>query len=141
MEAHAFADEVPRFRLAARPPRILLAEDDPDMRGLVAWALRKDGYEVIEASDGVGLLVECAMRAGDDALDMIISDVRMPDLTALEVLSALRCRDFPTPIVLITAYGDPRTRAEARALGAITVLDKPLDLTKLRATVRDNISA
>jgi CheY-like chemotaxis protein len=115
-------------------PRILLAEDDPDMRRLVAAMLRRDGYQVAQVSSGVSML-----RRMPESFDAIVSDIQMPDLTALEVLEALRCRDITTPVVLMTAYGSDDARNEAEALGAFAVLDKPLDWSALRTTVRQAV--
>jgi two-component system response regulator AtoC len=127
-----------------RKTRVLLVEDDPDMRRLVAWELRKAGYQVIEGATGVGLLagIECSTWSNPtDTFDVVVSDIQMPDLTALEVLECLRLRDHAAPIVLMTAYGNERTRNEARALGAVEILDKPLDWTRLRAAVERAVAA
>ena len=83
-----------------------------------------------EAGSGLGLLagLECTIW-GDrsEAFDVILADIQMPDLTALEALEASVSPGLDTPIVLMTAYGDADVRAEAQRLGAIAVLDKPLD--------------
>jgi FixJ family two-component response regulator len=59
----------------------------------------------------------------------------MPRLSGLDLLAALRCSRWTTPVVLVTAYGDDETRAEARELGAAAFLDKPLDPEALRRAV------
>jgi CheY-like chemotaxis protein len=125
---------IPGMRVAGMAPRILLAEDDPDMRRLVAATLRRDGYQVVAVSSGVAML-----RRMPEDFDAIVSDIQMPDLTALEVLEALRCREIATPVVLMTAYGSEDARIEASALGAFAVLDKPLDWDALRTTVRQAV--
>jgi two-component system response regulator AtoC len=119
--------------------RVLLAEDDPELRALLAAELRADAHEVMEAEDGVELmaLVEAQSFAGTPGPTVVVTDVRMPRLSGLDVLAAypLTCRSVP--FILITAFGDDRTRAEAHALGANRVLEKPLDLTHLRDAVRE----
>ena len=70
------------------------------------------------------------------AVDVIVSDVSMPHLSALEVLSEMQRVGFDTPVVLITAFGDDQLRHEASALGVDAVLDKPLDADELRSAVR-----
>ena len=133
----------PAALTSGRKPRVLLAEDDPDMRRLVGWVLRRDGYEVAQVPNGMGLLSRVASAnssARDVPFDVILADVIMPDLTAFDVLEALRCRDIATPIVLMTAYGAARARVDAAALGAHDVLDKPLDWDRLRAAVREAVS-
>ena len=121
-------------------PRVLVAEDDPDMRRLIATSLRMAGNKVVEATDGIDVLDRMETMIRDlcpDAFDVIVSDVNMPGLSGLDVLAALRCTHWTTPVVLITAFGDEETRAEARELGAAAFLDKPLDPEALRSAVRD----
>ncbi|WP_224369125.1 response regulator [Hyalangium versicolor] len=122
------------------PLRILLAEDQPQMRSLLRGALRRDGYEVIEAEDGPSLLralVSGLLAEQSRAPDLIITDVRMPGFTGLEVLARLRSEEWNTPVILITAFGDEALHAEAARLGANRVLDKPFELEDLRGAVRE----
>jgi CheY-like chemotaxis protein len=125
--------------LAPMRKRVLVAEDDIDLRRLVSWALRRDGHEVVEARDGVQLLIESPAWSGE-RVDLILADVRMPDMTALEAVAALRFRDRRTPVVLMTAFGDEQTRTEARALGVRMVLAKPIQVDRLCAVVRRVLS-
>ena len=120
------------------PPRILLAEDDTEMRRLVTEVLQRDGYEVREAADGGRLLVQVTAQyreAGAD-IDLIISDNRMPICTGLQILQGLRDVLCAVPMILMTAFIDDRTRATAEALGAI-VFDKPFDIDDLRTAVQN----
>lgn len=124
---------------APRPRRVLLAEDDYEMRRLLADALRRDGYEVTEAVDGLRLLgqlhspLHYGLRAD---VDLIISDIRMPGVDGLEVLSGLQTYDGAPPMILITAFGDRNVHAEANRLGAVALFDKPFDLDDFRLFVR-----
>jgi CheY-like chemotaxis protein len=147
------ADEVEVSGLVPEPPasdgpksestkerkrRVLLAEDDPDMRRLLAARLRAAGHHVVEASDGVGIvdvIESMVWSEPPDAFDVIVSDVHMPGLSGLDVLAALRCSGLPTPVILITAFGDDDVHAEALELGAVAVLDKPIDPQALDAAV------
>ncbi len=122
-----------------RPYRILVAEDDVEMRRLVADTLREDGYEVLELPDGGRLLVNVAarMKAGADsevAVDLIISDIRMPICTGLQILEALRQAQWHAPVILMTAFGDKATRKQAEDLNAV-LFDKPFEMEDLRSTV------
>jgi DNA-binding response OmpR family regulator len=120
------------------PPRILLAEDDDEMRRLLAEALRKDGYDVMAIADGKRLLVALAGTMADSThtgtWDLVLSDVRMPGHSGLQVLEEVRAARWQVPFILMTAFADDAAHAQARALGAI-LFDKPFDLGKLRATV------
>jgi DNA-binding response OmpR family regulator len=114
--------------------RVALAEDDPDMRGLVADALRGDGYVVIEVADGADLKRELS-ELPNGKVDLIVSDIRIPLVTGLEILRSLREAQSNIPVVLMTAFGDEATRREAVRLGAI-VFSKPFKLDQFRGVVR-----
>jgi DNA-binding response OmpR family regulator len=121
-----------------QPPRIVVAEDDSEMRRLVVEALRKDGYDVIAVSDGGRLLVtlahELVAPEGTELADLVVSDVRMPVCSGMQILEQLRAARWRVPVILMTAFGDAATREHARMLGAL-LFDKPLDLDDLRTAV------
>jgi two-component system cell cycle response regulator CpdR len=129
---------------ATRPFRILVAEDDAEMRRLVTDALRDDGYEVVELADGGRLLVDIAARLKaepkGDEIDLIVSDIRMPICTGLQILEALRQAHWRTPVILMTAFGDDATRRQAESLRAV-LFDKPFDLDDLRTAVANMLPA
>jgi CheY-like chemotaxis protein len=122
-----------------RTPRpILVADDDDDMRVLIATVLRRAGYRVVEARDGMEALDRVATSVSDtsrDLIGVIVSDMNMPGLGGLDVLAALRCARCDTPLILITAFGDRDSRAEAGELGVFAYLEKPLDVSALRRAV------
>ena len=120
-----------------KPIRVLLAEDDTEMRRLLVSTLLREHCEVIEARNGSQLWerLEQVVTHQQQALDLIISDVRMPGRSGLDVLRVLRRTDRQTPVILITAFGDPETHAEAYQLGALAVFNKPFDLDDLRTLV------
>jgi len=123
------------------PPRILLAEDDPEMRALVSGDLRRAGYSVVECADGAALLrrLDAASRTEGLGVDLVVTDVRMPELTGLEALELLRGADPFTPCIVVTAFGSVETRLLATRLGAIAVLDKPFEIQDLLRLVDDAI--
>jgi len=128
---------VPSLRGAPPPARILVAEDDGEMREMVASALRNDGYDVVEASDGGELLAQLASAASakvHDAFDLVVTDVRMPGSNGLHVLETLRRARWNVPMIVMTAFGDPQTRATVELYGGI-FFDKPFDLDDLRTAV------
>ena len=119
---------------------ILLAEDDKEMRSLLALMLRKQGYQVCECMDGVSLLdmLSSFFLPGEEheGFDLIISDIKMPGVTGMEILmGANELDDFP-PIILNTAFGDKETHMQAERLGAVALFDKPFDLDEMLKTVR-----
>jgi len=116
---------------------VLVAEDDADTRALVAFGLRRDGYEVEEVSDGGKLLDKIAssmLFRECDPPDVIVSDVRMPGFSGLTILCGLRSAGWMTPIILITAYANDELREHAREWGA-AVMEKPFDIDDLRTAV------
>jgi CheY-like chemotaxis protein len=125
--------EVPDENL---PPLVFLAEDDPELRELLARRLRRLGCDVIELRSGSELLEQLKGAPVLDPPDLVISDQRMPGATGLDVLSTLRATGVSAPFVLITAFGDPELHAEARRRGAAAVFDKPFELDDLCAMVR-----
>jgi CheY-like chemotaxis protein len=125
------------------PPRILLAEDDAEMRALVSGDLRQAGYGVVECADGAALLrrLETASEAQGMGVDLVVADVRMPQLTGLEVLERLRGADPFTPYIVVTAFGSDETRRVAARLGAMAVLDKPFEIADLLHLVEDAVGS
>ncbi len=121
-------------------PKILLAEDDYEMRRMLAFRLRKAKYEVIECRDGYQLLDHMGnpvFEGQPDDFDIIISDIKMPGITGLEVLEGIYQSEWFTPMILITAFGDKETHAKAEALGAAAFFDKPFDIEKLLQKIKD----
>jgi two-component system response regulator (stage 0 sporulation protein F) len=121
-------------------PTVLLAEDDTMFRGLVAGVLRRDGYRVVEARDGerLGRLVRSMLLSGHERRpELIITDVRMPGITGIEVLRSLRSYDRFIPVILMTGFGSAETTRVAERLGAAAVYSKPFDLRDLRRKVHE----
>lgn len=127
----------PRLELDQHP-LVLLAEDEHDIRALLAAALRREGYRVIEAATGAELLehVSSSMLFGEKpAPDLIVSDIRMPGFTGTGILSGLRASNWNTPFILITAYGTEDIFREARELGADAVFRKPFEIDDLLTAI------
>lgn len=120
-----------------RPMTILVADDDEDMRSLVAETLRTDGYRVVEAADGAEL-VEYLRSAIDDPSmrpDVVVTDVLMPKLSGLGVLSSLRSAKWSIPVIVITVMADDSVRSVAKRLGAVALFKKPFDVDDLRTAI------
>jgi two-component system response regulator (stage 0 sporulation protein F) len=118
---------------AGRRPHVLVADDDDDMRALVANALRRDGYVVMEARTGAeALRVVHGLRRAPDA---IVTDIRMPDLSGLALLAGLRDEGSMTPIVVMSAFATDQVRTVADELGADAIFGKPFDIDDLRTVV------
>lgn len=109
-------------------PHILLAEDDDALRDLLDYALTRAGYLVTCCTNGLDLLER--LEEGDP-FDLIISDLRMPALTGLEVLESRFDADQRPPFICMTAFGDRQTHDQARRFGAAVTIDKPFDLDEM----------
>jgi CheY-like chemotaxis protein len=130
--------------IAMSPPLVLVAEDDADVRRLVATALRVDGYSVVEARDGADLIehIGSALLFGNvrgqlDPVALVISDIRMPGRDGLEVLAQLRRSEIGVAVILMTAYADTAVRRRAEGLGVDAFLSKPFEIDHLREVVRE----
>jgi DNA-binding NtrC family response regulator len=126
-----------------RRPVILLAEDDGPMRGLLSSQLRRDGYEVIACRDGMELVERIKRFESHQTpigVDLVISDVRMPLISGLELLELLNETPLRIPVILISAFGDIETRNEASKRDAVAFFSKPFDIDELRAAVRCNLN-
>ncbi|HEX2880723.1 MAG TPA: response regulator [Polyangiaceae bacterium] len=110
---------------------LILAEDDPAMRRWLSKILAGMG-SISEASTGNEALW---LLGTQRQVDAVISDVRMPSLTGLQLLRAARLAGFNIPFLLITAFGDDEVCSEALRLGA-TVLSKPFSAQELLEQIR-----
>lgn len=124
--------------------RLLLAEDDDALRDLLAEWLRLDGYEVLEARDGRELRAyvdDCIFldRPGP-RVGAVVSDIWMPGMDGLHLLSYLQELPCDLPTILVSAFADDQVRRAARDLGAHTVLGKPVSFDTLKHSVRSALS-
>ena len=128
-----------RSQSTTTPIRVLLGEDDDELRARVAWGLRVRGIEVTEARNGREMLdyLQWLFLAGyrQHSLDAIVTDIQMPGATGLDILSGLRRAEWTTPVILVTGFPDDDVEAEAKRLGALAVLPKPFDMAELRRLV------
>jgi two-component system response regulator (stage 0 sporulation protein F) len=134
------ADDTPMnaTHILGQRPRVLVADDDDDLRALVVPALRSDGYDLIEARDGAALVEIMTKSTPPDA---VVTDICMPGASGLSILDELRKAGCMTPIVVITAYGGEHTRALAERLGANATFQKPFDIDDLRTVVMHLLQA
>ncbi|HOM17876.1 MAG TPA: sigma-54 dependent transcriptional regulator [Thermoguttaceae bacterium] len=118
------------------PVKILLVEDEPAQRRLLAEFLQSLGYETAEAGSA-GQAIELL---NSSAVDLILLDVRLPDQSGMDLLGAIRQEHPQTPVVVMTAYADLRQAVSAVKQGATDYLAKPLDLDELAAVVADALA-
>jgi DNA-binding response OmpR family regulator len=119
--------------------KILLAEDDDNVRAFVARALAHAGHEVTPTEDG-GLAAECA-GAADGAFDLLLSDIKMPVMDGIALALHVAARHPRMTILLMTAFADQRERAHGLEALVYDVLPKPFTLDELRTKVDDALAA
>jgi CheY-like chemotaxis protein len=125
---------------SVRAPRILVAEDDAEMRRLLVWRLQNAGFDTVECSDGYQLLDNLGrpvLSGEPDDFDLIVSDIRMPGVTGLEVLEGIHETQWFVPMILITAFGNDEVHRQAEQLGAAGMFDKPFDIDDLIERIRE----
>jgi CheY-like chemotaxis protein len=120
------------IRLSAK--RVLVAEDDPELRSLIAERLRAVGCDVIEASNGERALDLLAASVNEPVaalrVELAIMDVRMPGMSGLEVVYLSRLWEWPTKVLLVTAFPDAELVEECERLG-VPLLRKPFSLMSI----------
>ncbi|AZO03390.1 MULTISPECIES: response regulator [unclassified Mesorhizobium] len=118
--------------------KLLIVEDDESVRTLAARALERDGHDVTVAPDGSQGLD--AIRQARGGYDLVVSDIRMPEMDGIEMATAA-AREFPTlRIMLMTGYADQRERAEELNGIILDVVQKPFTLAEIRARVGKALS-
>jgi two-component system response regulator PilR (NtrC family) len=117
--------------------RILIVDDEQSMRELLAILLKKEGFEVVTA----GSRAEAAAALARGTVDMVLTDVRLPDGDGIEVLRHVKAAAPETGVIVMTAYGTTETAVAARKLGAAAYVLKPFDVDELRIVIRDTLAA
>jgi CheY-like chemotaxis protein len=114
---------------------VLVVDDEPDVEMLFRQQFRRDlhaGRFTMEFAQSGAEALEKISMAGDASLILILSDINMPGMTGLELLSRAKALRPDVPVVMITAYGDAETKREALERGADDLLTKPIDFLALR---------
>src|SRR4030088_3007975 len=117
--------------MADRPPRILLVDDEQSIQTLLSYPLRKDGYEVVQATDGRQALA----RFGETSFDLVVLDVMMPKLDGLEVCRRLRAKST-VPIIMLTAKTEEIDKVLGLEMGADDYITKPFSMREFRSRIK-----
>jgi len=111
--------------------RILLVDDEPSVQTLLAYPLRKDGYEVVTAADGR----EALDRFAEGRFDLVVLDIMLPKLDGIEVCRRLRTKS-QVPIIMLTAKDDEIDKVVGLEMGADDYITKPFSVREFRSRVR-----
>jgi len=117
--------------MVEKSARILLVDDEQSIQTLLSYPLRKDGYEVVRAADGR----EALNRFAEQAFDLVVLDVMLPQLDGLEVCRRLRARSA-VPIIMLTAKSEEIDKVLGLELGADDYITKPFSPKELVARIR-----
>jgi DNA-binding response OmpR family regulator len=112
-------------------PRILIVDDEPFLRALLASFMKKSGFEVLEAGDAATALAQ--LVTFDPSIAIL--DVMMPGMTGLEMIDKVKQWKPACEVIMITGGGSDQTRKECMAKGAYRVMEKPLEMVDLRNTI------
>ncbi|HEY8377995.1 MAG TPA: sigma-54 dependent transcriptional regulator [Nannocystis sp.] len=119
--------------------RILLVDDEPNLRKVLGALLKQLGFEVHAESDGAAALAR-VRAAPPGTFDVVISDLRMPNLDGMGLLRALQVHEPGLPVILLTAHGSIDSAVEAVKLGAFDYLEKPFDKDQIHQIVQKAIT-
>lgn len=119
--------------------RILIADDEESMRGLVARAIAMDGHEIVTAQDGAEALEILIQEEGE--FDLLLTDIKMPIMDGI-ALALAAARDFPrVTILLMTGFADQRERASGLNAIVHDVIVKPFSVADIRTAVADALTS
>jgi two-component system cell cycle sensor histidine kinase/response regulator CckA len=118
---------------------ILLVEDEEGLRSLNARGLRSRGYTVIEAANGVEALEELA--ANDGGVDLVVSDVVMPEMDGPTLLKSMRSRNPDIKVIFVSGYAEDAFAKSLPENQQFAFLPKPFSLSQLVAAVKETIAA
>jgi DNA-binding NtrC family response regulator len=114
------------------PKTVLLIDDDESLRRVVEYNLREDGYRVVTAADGRSGL----QRFHESSVDLVLTDIRMPEMDGVELMTHLKSMQPDLPVIVLTAHGTIDSAVEAMKVGAFDYLTKPFSRDQLKASVR-----
>ncbi|XSG83215.1 MAG: response regulator [Methyloligella sp. ZOD6] len=117
--------------MSAAPVKILVVDDEPPIRKLLRTGLSTQGYQTLDAPDGAS-----ALAGLDEAPDLVILDLGLPDMQGMALLRQLRAKRDDLPIVILSSRGEEAAKVEALDLGADDYVTKPFGMEELLARIR-----
>jgi CheY-like chemotaxis protein len=123
--------------MADNRPRILIAEDLDENRHALKLLLKLSGFDSLEAVDGRAA-VEVAVR---EQPALVLMDLSLPELDGTQAVREIRAAGAGMPIIMVSAYDDPATRAETQAAGANDYLTKPIEFDQLKQMIERWLAA
>src|SRR6187401_2842766 len=121
--------------MSSSSARILVADDEPNLRRVLTAILRREGYDVLQAADGseaIDLLAE--------PVDVVITDLKMPRIDGMEVLRHASAQLPHVPVIMITAFGTVDNAVAAVKAGAFDYIEKPFEQEQIRQIVNKAVA-
>jgi DNA-binding NtrC family response regulator len=115
--------------------RILIIEDDEEMRSLLKDSLEEEGFETDSVSNGS----DAFRKLVKEPFNLIITDVRMPGLTGLDILPGIKKLQPEVPVIVITAFGSAEVYRRSIERGAAVYLEKPIRTNKLKTLIHEMV--
>ena len=116
--------------------RVLVVDDDPVVAKSIDRVLTGKGYAVISASDGP----EALEKLAQEKYDAVFTDIRMPGMDGFEVAKRIKATQPWLPVVIVTGYGSPESKARAREIGVAGFLHKPLSPEMIESSAHDAVT-
>lgn len=110
---------------------VLIVDDEPDIQLVLGEFLKKEGFNIVEASNGE----EAIQKVKNGGIDLALLDIAMPKMNGIEALREIKSLRPDLPVIMITAYRDAEKVVECFRLGAFDCIFKPFDLKYLRASL------
>ncbi len=112
--------------------KILIVDDEPGILDFLRNLFHADGYEVVVALSGE----DAVASVKKDTVDLVITDLRMPEMDGMELLRELKTLKPSVPVIMLTAYASDETAIEAKKLGVFTYISKPFNVAGLLGIVK-----
>ena len=117
------------------PVKILVIDDDRSVRDMLSIVLKREGYQIQEAENGLSALKK--LKA--ESFDLVVSDIKMPDINGIELLKKVKALTPDTTVIMMTAYTSAVDAVEAMKLGAEDYISKPFNLEELKIVIRKSL--
>ena len=117
-----------------RVRNIYIVDDDPSVTEALGLFLATEGYSVHRHTSRPLVLLNSLK---EDETGCVVTDMRMPEMTGLELIQAMKAKGITMPVILVTAYADVPLAVQAMKMGAVELLEKPFDNEALLTTIRE----
>ena len=123
--------------MTSKNTRVLVVDDEEDLRELISAELMLKGYEVFMAENGLKAMEVLKQ----EHIDVVVSDIRMPKMNGIELLDAIKTLSYIPMVMMISAYSSTVTEDELKAKGALCLIPKPFRLKQVISVLEENLKS